>query len=1045
MTTRPPFLSSLIRGRRVPSPLARLGFFIFFRFCFVFNFLFSFLIFVVPAGLATGGGTAVAAGEEFRCVWADHPPVIDGVAEEAVWGRATVIDRFRVPGTEQATPQTVTRARLLWDREAFYFFAEMTDHDLFADLTDHDAQTWLNDVFEIFLKPSPEAPGYYEFQVSAAGTVMDMFLPDQQSGGYPLLKSRDSFHLTTGVQRRGTLNQRTDRDQGWTVEGRIPWIDLLPTGGRPNVDEAWSVALCRYDYKQGAEPELSSCAPLSRPDFHRHQDYAILRFVGPRESRAAAQRPLPAYRPFTGSRVVGSPDPPLPFRAVRAFPDLKLNWPIFVIPEPGSRRLVLIDQKWSYGPARIARTTDDQRDGEVETLVSPVGVAYSVAFHPDFATNGWMYVGSTGRRKDDEPEKSRVVRYTLSREAPFAPTGDELTIIDWPSAGHNGAAVTFGLDGLLYVTSGDGTSDSDGNNVGQDLTTLLAKVLRIDVDHPADGRAYSVPADNPFLDRPTARPETWAYGLRNPWRISTDARTGDIWVGNNGQDMWEQAYRIERGANYGWSVYEGSHPFYLQRKLGPTPLVPPTVEHPHSEARSLTGGVVYYGTKHPELQGAYIYGDYSTGKIWGVKLDGKQIEWHREIADTTLQIAAISTDADGELLIVDHRGDQQGGLYHLEPNPPGDAAPPFPRRLSQTGLFPQTAGHRIADGLIPYSVNAPLWSDGAIKSRFIALPAKGHIDMTDQWAWQFPEETVLVKSFALETVAGDPASRRWIETRLMAKLQGEWVGYSYAWNEKQTDAELVAAAGEDRAFSVQDGAESRQQIWHYPSRAECMVCHTRAAGFVLGLSTLQMNKSHAFGPGIVANQLEVLEELGVLNAHDWVAEAKERLRRQLQAEGIAEDEISMQLASLKPSAGQAGLRSTFLLDRPPSQFPRLEDPYDAVGDLELRARSYLHANCAYCHIPAGGGNAQMDLSFSVSTSRMNAVNVVPLHHNFGMDDARLIKPGAPERSTLLRRMSIRTPGQMPQLATSLVDQPAVDLVREWISQLPATGEEKTAE
>src|SRR3954466_4278020 len=136
---------------------------------------------------------------------------------------------------------------------------------------------------------------------------------------------------------------------------------------------------------------------------------------------------------------------------------------------------------------------------------------------------------------------------------------------------------------MLYVSSGDGASDSDANLTGQDLSKLTAKVLRIDVDHPDPGKTYAVPKDNPFVDLKGARPETWAYGLRNPWRLTVDAKTGHIWVGNNGQDLWEQAYLIRKGDNYGWSVVEGSHPFYVNRKAGPTPFTKPTINHPHSE------------------------------------------------------------------------------------------------------------------------------------------------------------------------------------------------------------------------------------------------------------------------------------------------------------------------------------------------------------------------------------------------------------------------------------------------------------------------------
>ena len=169
-----------------------------------------------------------------------------------------------------------------------------------------------------------------------------------------------------------------------------------------------------------------------------------------------------------------------------------------------------------------------------------------------------------------------------------------------------------------------------------------------------------MPRDNPFVGLKNARPEIWAYGLRNPWRMTIDDKTGQIWAGNNGQDLWETAH-LWRGENYGWSVYEGSHPFYLNRKLGPTHPVLPTIEHSHSEARSLTGGVVYYGDPFSELNGVYVYGDYSTGTIWGGRHDGSRLSWHQELAHTQLQIAAFGVNHHGELLIVDHTG----GIYRL--------------------------------------------------------------------------------------------------------------------------------------------------------------------------------------------------------------------------------------------------------------------------------------------------------------------------------------------------------------------------------------------
>ncbi|HTU92405.1 MAG TPA: PQQ-dependent sugar dehydrogenase, partial [Gemmataceae bacterium] len=668
--------------------------------------------------------------------------------------------------------------------------------------------------------------------------------------------------------------------------------------------------------------------------------------------------------------------------------------------------------------------------------------AYDIKFHPNFKKNGYVYIGMNGPSSaPSAAKKTRVLRYRMDPNPPYTlDPKSETLIIEWPSDGHNGGALAFGKDGMLYVTSGDGTSDSDTHIVGQDLSKLTAKVLRLDVDHPDPGKPYSVPKDNPFVGRKNVRPETWAYGLRNPWRMTVDEKTGHIWVGNNGQDLWEQAYFIEKGANYGWSVMEGSHPFYLNRKAGPTPFSKPAVEHPHSEARSLTGGIVYYGAKHPDLRGAYIYGDYSTGKIWGVRHDGKRVAWHKELARTRLQITSFGVDTHGEILIADHRGEGKGGFYTLEATPKDLPPSTFPRKLSESGLFRSVKRHKMEPALVPYSVNAPLWSDGAYKERWIALPgADSRIDFTTWRGWQFPDKTVLVKSFALEMEEGNPSSRRWIETRFLTNQQGEWFGYSYQWNDEQSDGVLVDDKGLDREISIRVKPVAdkpggvRKQKWHYPSRTQCMVCHSRAANFVLGLSELQMNREYDYN-GVRDNQLRVLEHLGMLRVN-WMEETKYALRREAQAKGMTEKQMNEYLDKLTATRLQREPVLSSLLTVPPEKYRRLVDPYDRKQDVNLRARSYLHANCAQCHVEAGGGNAQMELEFTTKLDKMRLIDVKPVHDTFGLPEARLAAPGHPERSVLLRRISHRDAGHMPPLATSLVDRQAVQVMHDWIKQL----------
>jgi uncharacterized repeat protein (TIGR03806 family) len=951
----------------------------------------------------------------FECRFAETPIVIDGDATDAAWKDAPVIESFHLAwlGEKARLARTPTKAHLLWDREYLYFFAEMEDADLFADVKEHDGPTWNNDVFELFLQPDRTKPGYYEFQVNAAGTTFDAFLPKRDGFDFDKQKKLGDFHLEAKVKLRGTLNKRDDVDQGWSVEGRIPWTDLVRTGGRPEPGEQWGLNLCRYDYhKDWKEPELSCIAPIAKPKtgsfFHQTEDYCTLTFVGPKPLGLAKREPL------TRSTVVGFPDPPPPYRVVRAIPDYRPDFPIQVRQIPGSDRYLVITQPKAYAATTLEMFRESNPKETETVLVTPTGgTATDFCFHPKFTENGYVYVGWGGRRGWWDPRRLCIItRYTMQTKPPFKlDPASATTILAWESNGHNGLAITFGLDGTMFVTSGDGTSDSDTNVTGQRTDLMLAKVLRIDVDHPAPNKPYSIPKDNPYVNDKRFVPETWAYGLRNPWRMTTDAKTGHIWVGQNGQDLWETAMLIQKGANYGWSVMEGSHPFYLERKPGPTPIVKPTVEHHHSEARSLTGGIVYYGSRFPELQGAYIYGDYSTGHIWAAKHDGEKLLWHKKVAITPLKITAFSTDTKGELLICDHNKAGEGGFYTFEPNPaPKETI--FPKTLSASGLFDSVPDHRVKPSLMPYSVNAPFWSDGAYKERYVAIPPGEGIMFTRGRGWNFPDKAVLVKSFALDT----PAGRKWIETRFLTKQGGEWYGYSYLWNEAGTDATLVDAAGMDKTYRTKTG----DQVWHYPGRAECMVCHSRAQNYVLGLSELQMNKDHDYGGGKIENQIRAFERLGLFRT-DWYGEVKGRIT----------DPVN------KPEPGQREVKPSTLFTSFPTNLTKLVNPYDTSAKLDDRARSWIHANCSSCHVEAGGGNALMELEFGRSLESMRILDVKPVHSTFNLPNAKLLVPGDPDRSVLYHRLSRRgdKTGQMPPISTSLVDEPGAALIKDWISQL----------
>lgn len=548
--------------------------------------------------------------------------------------------------------------------------------------------------------------------------------------------------------------------------------------------------------------------------------------------------------PWTNVHLVGSPEPPLPYTTEPVFDSIQWERPIYAKTEPGTTNLVVVEQGGEKEkPSQVHRLSIHDSLRRSTLLEIPERLIYGLAFDPHYRHNGHLYVFSNGPTGEAE-RKNRIARFTVSREDKFTcdPTS-ELVILEWRSMGHDGGELGFGSDGMLYISTGDGTSDSDVWLSAQDVSNLLGGVLRIDVRQATTTTPYTVPKDNPFVELEHARPELWAIGLRNPWRLWCDQQSGQIWVGNNGQDLWETIHLIRRGENYGWSVYEGSHPFYAERQRGPAPIVGPTIEHHHTVARSLTGGVVYRGSRLPELDGAYIYGDYSTGRIWGVRHDGKEISWHEELADTTHQIAGFAIAPSGNLLVVDHGG----SLHRLIRSPRLATQPAFPRSLSQTGLFQSVRDHRVAPGVISYSVNAPGWNDGAEAERFLAVPDDASIAAGGTRGWNFPNGTVLAQTLSLK--------EQRVETRILLRQQNEWEGYSYRWNAAQTDAELVGRDGEELTV--------KGQRWHIPSRSECMSCHSRAVHFVLGLSNPQMNRTHDYGD-VEDNQLRTLHHIGLL-------------------------------------------------------------------------------------------------------------------------------------------------------------------------------------
>jgi putative heme-binding domain-containing protein len=733
---------------------------------------------------------------------------------------------------------------------------------------------------------------------------------------------------------------------------------------------------------------------------------------------------IPQRVPWTTSRVTGSPEPPHPYTIERAFPKLQFKNPLLMA-RAGDRFFV------GEHAGKIFSFPDDQNAAKADLFLDlttelrwdkarfkNIDAVYGLAFHPKFAENHYCYVCYVlNSVKDGEqlPDGSRVSRFVITGDPPRVDPKSEKVLITWLAGGHNGGDLHFGKDGMLYISTGDGASPNppDPLDTGQDISDLLSSVLRIDVDHEEHSRAYAVPPDNPFVKTPGARPEVWAYGFRNPWRMSFDRATGDLWVGDVGWELWEMIYRVKKGGNYGWSVMEGPQPVKPEGKRGPTPILPPNLSFPHTEAASITGGYVYRGKRLPDLEGAYLCGDWVTRKLWATKFDGDKVVWHKEIAQGTQRVVAFGEARDGEVYFLDY--DDPGRIFRLVPNPAAhEKQPDFPRKLSETGLFASVKDQVPAPGVVPFSVNAKQWADYATAERFLALPGTTTAKMYDDWVpipggffsgmVFFPKDGVLARTVSIEMERGKPSTRRRLETQLLHFDGGLWHGYTYAWNDEQTDAVLVPAAGADRPLTVIDAKApggKRKQTWHIPSRAECMTCHNPWAGHALAFTLAQLDRDQDYG-GVSDNQVRALQHAGLIELLHNPEEKGGRFRMP----------------------------------------PRLTDPHDATASIDARARSYLHANCAHCHRFGAGGSVDMELKYDTPLDRMKIVETRPMQGTFEMPGAQIVAPGDPYRSTLYYRMAKLGRGRMPHIGSEVVDERGLRLIRDWIRQLPIRKDER---
>jgi uncharacterized repeat protein (TIGR03806 family) len=675
---------------------------------------------------------------------------------------------------------------------------------------------------------------------------------------------------------------------------------------------------------------------------------------------------VPLTRPANSScHAPVRPSTEIAIDTERVHPNIAFSLAVFAYQAPGE------DGYWYVGEqsGAIWRIADDPAVVDRELAVDLSGqliVSYElglldVAFSPNFATDSTLYLSYTA------PSQTGAATTVLSRV--ISPDGGVtfdlatetvLFELEQPYNNHNGGQIAFGLDGYLYLSLGDGGGGGDPGNHGQDPNTLLGSILRLDVSGSA---GYLIPADNPFVAG-GGREEIYAYGFRNPWRFSFDRETGELWVGDVGQYLWEEVDRVEPGGNYGWNIKEGSY-CYEAATCDEAGLLDPIVEYDHSIGFAIIGGYVYRGEAIPQLEGTYLFTDHFAGAVMGITYDPVTgaAGWET-FTSGGFRISAFAEANDGELYMLG----QQEGLLQIV-NAGGEPSSVFPQLLSQSGCVDVTDPTLPAEGLIPYEINAPFWSDGAEKRRWLAVPDESTIAVGDDGDWEFPVGSVLVKEFQ---IAGER-----IETRLMVRHDdGEWAGYTYAWNAAQTDASYVASGAV---------VETAHGLWSIPSGPACLQCHTEAAGRSLGLENAQLSLDVDFGDGVLLNQLAGFVEMGLIEA--------------------------------------------------PGDVAALAAPF---GDepLEERARAYLHTNCSQCHRPEGGTAApDLDFHFATPLDAMGACDVAPTRGDLGLEEPKLISPGAPEASVVIARMGSENAARMPPLGSDLVDEAGLQLIHDWIESL----------
>lgn len=597
---------------------------------------------------------------------------------------------------------------------------------------------------------------------------------------------------------------------------------------------------------------------------------------------------------------------------------------------------------------------------------------------------------------------------------------------------HNGGPMVFGPDGFLYFSVGDeGAAEFQVVSTQRLNGGFFNGVFRIDVDNdltrshpirrqpisnasPPEGwentfsQGYSIPNDNPWLSEDgEILEEYYALGARSPFTINYDELSDEIWLIDTGSDKREEINRVIKGDNLQWPYYEGTRE--SDDHDPPSNIIgnekPPYFEYERSYGTCIVGGSLYRNVKFPTLFNHYVYGDFTANKIAAITTEGPTTSVNNKVMVSNIAnqpvtlptkpgITGIHELRDGRILVtvMGENHETDGAILELERNIVVDDPPQL---LSQLGVFTDLNTLEVIPGLIPYDVNSPLWSDGAQKQRWIALPNDGQYDSPDEQIefdaeepWKFPKGTVFIKHFEIpntQDIGGNPIK---LETRFFVITENDRpYGITYKWNEQGTDAELLTISDQREINIFHDSQFSHLQTWDFPSRTQCITCHNPNAGYTLGINTSQLNKIYEHD-GNSINQIDYFNQLGLFS-----------------------NKVSN-----------------------PGTYNKLVPVNSNESTLENRIRSYLDSNCSSCHREGGIPSLYLDFRYN-NTQNIQSIFDLQSQSHASTESSVIIKPGDHADSELWVRDASLDENRMPPIGRNIVDQIYVDSLAKWIDNI----------